>query len=62
MLDDETLARLREKAREIRASIVGMVTGAQSGHVGGSLSATDLVVALHYRITVVMSPESSTSP
>jgi transketolase len=50
MLDDETLARLTEKAREIRASIIQMVTAAQSGHVGGSLSATDLVVALYYRV------------
>ncbi len=62
MVDDETQARLREKAREIRASIVGMVTGAQPGHARGSLSATDLVVALYYHIKVVIGPESSTSP
>jgi transketolase len=50
MLDEETLAHLSEKARGIRASIVRMVTTAQSGHVGGSLSAADILVALYYHL------------
>jgi transketolase len=50
MLEHQTLARLDRKAREIRSSIVQMVTTAQSGHVGGSLGAADLVVALYYCI------------
>lgn len=42
------LARLRDKAREIRREILLMVHAGQSGHPGGSLSAADLVTALYY--------------
>ena len=50
MLDHQAELRLQQKALEIRKSIVKMVTQANSGHVGGSLSATDLVVALYYHV------------
>ena len=43
------LARLAAKAREIRESILSIVFAAGSGHVGGSLSQTDLLVALYYK-------------
>jgi len=49
-LDEGKLAFLREKAREIRRSILTMVHRARSGHVGGSLGATELVVALYHAI------------
>jgi transketolase len=49
-LDDATLSRLEGKAREIRRSILTMVHRASSGHVGGSLGATELVVALHHAV------------
>lgn len=42
------MSALAEKARAIRREIVMMVHRANSGHVGGSLSATDLMVALYY--------------
>lgn len=41
------LAVLAEKARGVRREILTMVQRANSGHVGGSLSATDLMVALY---------------
>ncbi|MEK7405072.1 MAG: transketolase [Acidobacteriota bacterium] len=41
---------LEDKAREVRRSIVEMVYRANSGHVGGSLGAADLVVALYYHL------------
>lgn len=41
-------ARLREIARQVRIDIVRMLHAAGSGHLGGSLSATDLLVALFY--------------
>lgn len=47
---DAELAQLRHKAREIRRLIVTMVHRANSGHVGGSLSATDILVALYYHV------------
>jgi transketolase len=40
--------RLKEIAREIRLDIVEMLYRAGSGHVGGSLSATDALVALFF--------------
>jgi transketolase len=50
MPDNELSAALQKKAIAIRKSIVKMVTQANSGHVGGSLGATDLVVALYYHL------------
>ena len=40
--------QLKEIAREIRVDIVEMLYRAGSGHVGGSLSATDALVALFF--------------
>jgi len=50
MIDQHKLRFLKEKALEIRREIVTMVYRANSGHVGGSLGATELVVALYYHI------------
>ncbi|MBI1897704.1 MAG: transketolase [Acidobacteria bacterium] len=50
MVDDKTVRALEAKAVEIRRSILNMVYRANSGHVGGSLGATDLVVALYYHL------------
>ncbi len=50
MIEDEKLKQLKEKATEIRKEIVTMVHRANSGHVGGSLGATDLLVALYYQV------------
>lgn len=50
MIDQRKLDSLKEKALEIRREIVTMVHRANSGHVGGSLGATEMVVALYYHI------------
>ena len=39
---------LEEKAKLVRRHIIRMLAKAGSGHPGGSLSATDLIVALYY--------------
>jgi transketolase len=44
------LALLQFKARAVRREIISMVQRANSGHVGGSLSAADLMVALYHVI------------
>lgn len=49
-LSPEKRAFLEAKARTIRRSILTMVHRANSGHVGGSLGAADLVVALYYHL------------
>lgn len=41
---------LRQVAVAIRCGIIEMVTEAQSGHPGGSLSAADILAALYFRI------------
>jgi transketolase len=44
------LTFLKNKASEIRREILTMVNRANSGHVGGSLSATEIVVACYYHL------------
>lgn len=41
---------LKEKATEVRRDIIKMITEANSGHPGGSLSAADIVTALYFEI------------
>jgi len=50
MIDNTKLESLKKKVLEIRREIVTMVHLANSGHVGGSLGAADIVVALYYHI------------
>lgn len=50
MIDQTIIHTLKEKTVAIRKSILTMVHEANSGHVGGSLGATELVVALYYHI------------
>ncbi len=40
--------KLRELARKIRISIIKMIHRAKSGHTGGSLSCTDILVCLYF--------------
>ena len=42
------ISQLQDKARQIRLDTVEMIAKAGSGHPGGSLSCTDLLVALYY--------------
>lgn len=48
MADQEKAFRLKEQAKEIRKEILTMIHTAQSGHPGGSLSATDMMTALYF--------------
>ena len=41
-------ATLRALAREVRKDILKMTSEAQSGHPGGAMSATDIIVTLYY--------------
>ena len=45
---DEKIEALRQIARKTRRAIIRMITRAGSGHPGGSLSATELVVTLYF--------------
>lgn len=46
-MDNEKLAHI---ATEVRRNIIKSVTAAKSGHPGGSLSATDILVTLYFEI------------
>jgi transketolase len=50
LLSDRERSALEAKALDIRREIVEMVHRANSGHVGGSLGAADIVVALYYHL------------
>ncbi|MBP8256069.1 MAG: transketolase [Opitutaceae bacterium] len=50
MLDASQRRFLQEKARHVRREIVTMVYQARSGHIGGSLSSTEMVVALYHHL------------
>jgi transketolase len=47
-LTAEQVSQLEDRARAVRRSIVSMVTEANSGHPGGSLSAADILVTLYF--------------
>jgi transketolase len=49
-LDNAELDRLREVARRIRVETVRSVYVAKAGHLGGPLSAADMLAALYFRI------------
>jgi transketolase len=49
-VDAEELDRLREMARRIRVEVVRSVYHAQAGHLGGPLSAADLLSALFFHV------------
>ena len=50
MLDSDDIRELSLKANAVRRHVIEMVYAAGSGHPGGSLSATDMIVALYFRI------------
>lgn len=45
-----SVEELKVMAKAIRRDIIEMITTARSGHPGGSLSATDIVTALYFRL------------
>ena len=47
-ITDETIRDLKEKANNIRKSVVEAVYSANSGHPGGSLSAADILTVLYF--------------
>jgi transketolase len=58
---DERAASLRQTAVQIRRSIVRMIGGARLGHVGGDLSATDILTTLFFAVLRV-DPRQPSAP
>ena len=42
------ISMLNEHARQLRVDVIKMVYGVRSGHIGGSLSAADMIAALYF--------------
>ena len=53
-----TIPELKEMAKTVRSDIVTMTNKAGSGHPGGSLSATDLLVGLYFGDMIQVDPEN----
>ncbi len=47
---EHTIAQLKEIAKQIRKTILKMTNRAGAGHVGGSLSETDILTALYFSV------------
>lgn len=46
----EDIINLNERAKEVRRLVINMITEANSGHPGGSLSITEIITALYFSI------------
>ena len=49
------ITELKEKALNIRKSIIEMVYSASSGHPGGALSIADIMTALYFKEIIFVS-------
>ena len=58
---DPEIARLEEIARRIRVEVVRSVYTAKAGHLGGPLSAADMLAALYFHVLRIR-PEEPTWP
>lgn len=47
-MDEATVKRLREKARDIRVGIIEALGIGRPGHLGGSMSAADIIAVLYF--------------
>ncbi len=60
-LSQNEIKNLESISSDIRCSILTMVTKAQVGHIGGSLSITDILTALYFKILRI-DPKNSSWP
>lgn len=60
-VDDAEIARLEDIARRIRLSVIEAVDVAKAGHLGGPLSAADILTALYFKVMRIR-PEEPTWP
>ena len=49
-IDENETMQLKDIARRIRCSVLTMVNEAGVGHIGGSLSVTDILVSLYFKV------------
>jgi transketolase len=56
-LDATEVARLQEIARRIRVEVIKAVNHARAGHIGGPLSAADILAVLYFHTLRIRPPE-----
>ena len=61
VIDRPDVAELEELARRARVAIVKAIAHAEGGHLGGPLSATDMLTALYWRVLNIR-PDEPTWP
>ncbi len=59
LADAAEIARLEAMARRIRVEVIKAVNHARAGHLGGPLSAADLLAALYFRVLRIRPEEPS---
>ena len=59
MLSQSEIIELKELALENRRNIISMVYNAQSGHIGGSLSACDVLTVLFHKCMHIVTDKNS---
>ena len=59
LADAAEIARLEAMARRIRVEVIRAVNHARAGHLGGPLSAADLLAALYFRVLRIRPEEPS---
>ena len=57
VVEDPEIGRLTEAARRIRVEVIRAVNEAQAGHLGGPLSAADMLAALYFHVLRVRPDE-----
>ena len=50
MLNDTEIKNLEELCKENRRNVIKMVYNAQSGHLGGALSAVEIMTVLYNKV------------
>ena len=58
-VDAAEIARLQEIARQIRLEVIKAVYVARAGHLGGPLSAADMLAALYFNVMRIRPDEPS---
>lgn len=61
MANETLVAQLRAQAKTVRLTLLEMIYTAQSGHPGGSLSATDFMTALYFH-ELKLNPQNPKDP
>ena len=61
-LTDAEELDLKKKAVQLRKNVVEIIKAGSAGHIGGALSATELMTALYYKVLKNIDPKNPMRP